>query len=94
MPTIPEQKALELPHKLTLESRHRLSMSGVIEVESFDDTTIMLTTTRGPLSIHGSSLHLQQLSLSGGEVLVDGTIDSICYEDDVATGGFFARLFG
>ena len=54
---------------------------------------IALATTRGPLVIHGQGLHLQQLSLDGGEVRVDGTVDSIAYEEDAPAGGFFARLF-
>lgn len=93
MPTIPEPKALDAPHKLTLDARNRLSVTGVLEVESFDEGMIALATTRGPLVIHGQGLHLQQLSLDGGEVRVDGTVDSIAYEEDAPAGGFFARLF-
>lgn len=85
---------LEAPHKLTLDSRNRLSMTGVVEVESFDDASIVLRTTRGPLVVRGSALHLQQLSLEGGQVLIDGTVDSMTYEDDAPAVGFFTRLFG
>ena len=42
----------------------------------------------------GQGLHLQQLSIDGGQVLVDGSVDAISYEDDIPRGGFFARLFG
>ena len=69
-------------------------MTGVIEVESFDETTIVLTTTRGTLIVRGENLHLQLLRLDGGEVLVDGTVDSLSYEDAAPAGGFFGRLFG
>ena len=55
---------------------------------------IVLTTTRGTLIVRGEGLHLQLLRLNGGEVLVDGTIDSLSYEDAQPAGGFFARLFG
>lgn len=88
------EKALETPHKLVLDSRRKLSMTGVIEVESFDETAIQLTTTRGTVLIRGTGLHLQMLSLDGGQVAVDGTVDSISYEDEAPAGGFFARLFG
>lgn len=88
------EKALETPHKLVLDSRRKLSMTGVVEVESFDESVIQLVTTRGPLTIRGTGLHLQMLSLDGGQVAVDGTVDSICYEDETPAGGFFARLFG
>ena len=88
-----EAKSVEQPHRLTLDSRSRLSVTGVLEVESFDETEILLTSTRGPLSIRGQGLRLQQLSIDGGQVLVD-SVDAIVYEDDAPRGGFFARLFG
>lgn len=89
-----QEHALEAPHQLQLDGRARLHMTGVIEVESFDEATIVLTTTRGALIVRGENLHLQLLRLDGGEVLVDGTIDSLSYEDAAPAGGFFARLFG
>ena len=92
--TNPQQTSLEAPHQLQLDSRSRLHMTGVIEVESFDETMIVLTTTRGTLIVRGEGLHLQLLRLDGGEVLVDGTVDSLSYEDAQPAGGFFARLFG
>ena len=61
-----ETNLAQQPHRLTLDSRSRLSITGVLEVESFDDTEILLTSTRGPMSIRGQGLHLQQLSIDGG----------------------------
>ena len=92
--TDPQQTGMEAPHQLRLDGRARLHMTGVIEVESFDESTIVLTTTRGALIVRGENLHLQLLRLDGGEVLVDGTVDSLSYEDTQPAGGFFARLFG
>lgn len=90
-----EERTLELPHKLTLDGRNRLTMTGVTEVESFDETMVVLHTTRGDLIVRGQGLHLQLLSLDGGQVHVDGTVDSLIYEDTAKeNGGFFARLFG
>jgi len=90
-----EEKALENPHKLSLDGRSRLTMTGVTEVESFDEAMVVLHTTRGVLVVRGQGLHLQLLSLDGGQVHVDGTVDSMTYEDGgKEAGGFFARLFG
>jgi sporulation protein YabP len=89
-----EDKALEAPHKLTLDGRRRLSMTGVVEVESFDEGQVVLATTKGPLVIRGRGLHLQQLSLDGGQVTVDGDVDALEYEQEAPAGGFFARIFG
>ena len=65
MAMIPEQKALDAPHKITLDARSRLSITGVLEIESFDEGMIALATTRGPLVIHGQGLHLQELTAGG-----------------------------
>ena len=77
-PTQPN--ALEAPHQLQLDSRARLHMTGVIEVESFDESTIVLTTTRGTLIVRGEGLHLQLLRLDGGEVLVEGRTEWCVYD--------------
>ena len=63
-----QAQELELPHRLTLDARSRLSMTGVTEVESFDEGTVVLVTTRGTLIVRGTGLHLQMLSLEGGQV--------------------------
>lgn len=90
-----QEKALELPHKLTLDGRNRLTLTGVTEVESFDESMVVLHTTRGTLVIRGEGMHLQLLSLDGGQVHVDGTVQSMTYEDDSRNAGsLLARLFG
>lgn len=86
--------AVQTPHKVTLEGRSKLAISGVTDVESFDETMIVLDTNRGVMVIRGNGLHLQMLSLDGGQAAVDGTVDSIVYEDDIKKGGFFSRLWG
>lgn len=94
MTAMTESMALEAPHRVTLDSRQKLSITGVIEVESFDEGSVVLVTSRGNMIVRGTGLHLQQLSLDGGQVCVDGTVDSISYEDPAPAGGFFSRLFG
>ena len=90
-----EEKVLEQPHKLTMDGRSRLQITGVTEIESFDEAMVVLHTTRGILVVRGTGLHLQLLSLDGGQVHVDGMVDSMTYENEVReAGSFFARLFG
>lgn len=81
-------------HEMHLENRSKLSVSGVKEVESFDESTVLLQTVRGMLIIRGEGLHLHTLSIDGGQVKVDGVIHSLTYEELQKTGGFFRRLFG
>ena len=51
------------PHELRLDDRSRLSVSGVSEIESFDDSTVVLHTARGVLVIRGGELRLKTLTL-------------------------------
>ena len=81
-------------HRLTLEGRERLSVTGVEHVERFDETGIVLVTAAGILVISGEELHIGKLSLDGGELWVEGKIDSLCYEEQESHRGFLQRLFG
>lgn len=82
-------------HRLELEGRERLTVSGVEDVERFDENSIVMSTTAGTLVITGEDLHIGKLSLDGGELHVDGQIDALTYEDQgEGKGGFFGRLFG
>ena len=82
-------------HQLTLEGRERLTVSGVEDVERFDESTIVMSTTAGTLVVSGENLHIGKLSLDGGELHVDGQIDSLAYEEQGAgRGGLLGRLFG
>lgn len=82
-------------HHLELTGRERLTVSGVEDVERFDETGIVMSTGAGVLVVTGENLHIGKLSLDGGELHVDGRIDSISYEDGGGSqGGFFQRLFG
>ena len=82
-------------HRLELIGRDGLTVSGVEDVERFDETGIIMSTSAGTLVITGEDLHIGKLSLDGGELHVDGRVDSVSYEDDGSgRGGFFSRLFG
>lgn len=92
MPFEPRDTSIAPPHHVVLEERSSLSISGVEEVESFDENTICLSTCRGGLIVRGEGLHIEKLSLDGGDLKVDGTIDSLSYEEQAVRGGLFSRL--
>ena len=95
MPYESERGRPETAHHLILEDRERLSVSGVEEVESFDENTILLTTAQGGLEIQGEGLHIEKLSLDGGDLKVEGRVNALIYESDSGhRGGLFARLLG
>ena len=87
---------LSAPHHVVIEERKSLTVSGVEDVERFDETTIVLSTSKGAMVVTGENLHIEKLSLDGGDLKVEGDvdIDAVTYEDDGggARGGFLARL--
>ena len=83
---------LRAPQHISLENREHLTISGVDEVESFDENTILMTTSLGDLMVRGQDLHIETLSLGGGDLKVEGTIDSLTYETATPRGGFLSRL--
>ena len=86
------EERMQLPHKLTLNERRQLAMTGVTEVVSFDENAVVLNTSLVVLTIQGHQLQLKQLSLDGGQVAVDGSISALIYEDPRPAGSWLQRL--
>ena len=83
-----------LPHKMTMNERRELTMTGVTEVVSFEESSVVLRTSLGTLMVHGRELQLKTLSLDGGQVAVDGHISALVYEEPRQEGGWLRRLLG
>ena len=79
---------------LILENRKRLSVSGVEEVDGFDDAYIRMRTSLGTLTVHGQGLRVENLSVETGELLVTGEIAELIYEESDARPGWLRRLLG
>ena len=82
----------KMPHKLQLTERKQLTMTGVSEVVSFEETAVVLHTALGTLIVHGQELKLKTLSLEGGQVAVEGQISALIYEEPRLSG--WRRLLG
>ena len=83
-----------LPHRLTLNERRQLSVTGVSEVVSFDEECVVLRTEMGLLVIRGQQLQLKTLSLEGGQVAVEGSVGALHYEEARPSGSWLRRLMG
>lgn len=91
-----EEKKVVKPkvQNILLENRQKLLVSGVIDVESFNEQYVIVHTDLGVLAIKGEGLHISRLNLDNGELNVEGDITSIEYsESEGSKGGFFSRLF-
>ncbi|HEY5524754.1 MAG TPA: sporulation protein YabP [Clostridium sp.] len=76
-----EEKIMEEENKssLSLENRKKLTLTGIVEVISFDDQKISLNTKLGNLSIKGEGLKMNKLDVQNGDVIITGTILSMIY---------------
>jgi len=83
-----------LPHSFTLNDRKKLTLTGISEVVSFDDTSVIMHTSLGTLIVQGSGLQLKTLTTEGGNVAVEGEVTAISYEQSRDHGGWLGRLFG
>lgn len=89
-----EEKILSFPHNLTLDERHNLSVTGVIDIGGYDEQTVVAQTQQGELTVRGEGLHIIRMSIDMGELVVEGTVNSLQYsEKTVHSEGFFSRLF-
>ena len=81
--TIDERKAINkgVIQNLILENRGKLSISGVLDVLSFDDQVVIVQTELGLLTIKGENLRINKLSIDTSEVIVEGEISYLAYSD-------------
>ncbi len=86
-------KQTATPHQLIMQNRQVLEMTGVSDVDSFDETTVLAYTSMGRLTIRGGGLHIKRLDLECGALTVEGNICALEYTDTHKNGGFFGRLF-
>ncbi|MFS8639466.1 MAG: sporulation protein YabP [Symbiobacteriaceae bacterium] len=68
-------------HTLMMTGRERLELEGVQRVDSFDDKAVVLDTDLGRMTIRGENLHIHELNLEDGRLLLEGRITSLAYED-------------
>lgn len=92
-----EEKQTQGVHKVAITGRRSGTISGVSDVLSFDVNEILLETELGTLTVKGSELHVNRLTLEQGEVDIDGKIDSLIYSNSKGRGNknetFLGRLF-
>ena len=89
-----KQNQPAMPQNIILEGRKKLSVSGVEDIDSFDDQTIVAYTDLGEMLVKGSGLHINKIDLESGDLSVAGNISSISYSDQPApTKGLLSRLF-
>ena len=90
------QKACQAPperaHSITLCDRKKLSLTGVEDVDCFNEQIVVLRTSQGTLTVAGAGLNISQLSLEAGKVELEGEVDALEYSGGKKKGGWLGRL--
>ena len=97
--TMDERKTINTSviQNLILEKRGKLSISGVLDVLSFDDQVVIVETELGLLTVKGENLRINKLSIDTSEVIVEGDISSLTYSDsktlEKSKGSLISKIF-
>lgn len=94
-----EDKKMSRPkvQNIIIENREKMSISGVIDVESFNDECVIVDTELGVLVVRGEDLHINKLNLDNSELNIEGDIISCEYSDKEGSRskgfGFLGKMF-
>lgn len=79
---------------IIIEDREKMTVTGVEQVESFNDNTIILITIKGGMTIKGDGLNISKLNLEDGSVKIEGKINGVSYTArDITTKNIMGKLF-
>lgn len=79
---------------MNLTNRETLSLTGISDVDSFNEEEILAVCSCGELTIKGDMLHIEELNLEGGILTVSGKIVSLTYSEKFTSTSLLKRLFG
>ena len=89
-----EKNGYQQPHNIILEERRVLTISGVQDVDSYDEQSVVVFTELGELTIRGENLHINKIDVQTGELNMEGEIWELCYsESQQKKAGVLSRLF-
>ncbi len=89
------EEKVKKPHSLQLENRNGLKMTGVTDVEAFDEECVTVYTDYGCLSISGTALHIDELNIKNGVLQISGEVSALVYSSKKSKEkGFLKRVFG
>jgi len=89
-----DKKIIRTRHSIIMENRRQLTITGVADIDSFDENVVVVFTDEGELTIKGSGLHINRIDVDSGDLLMAGEIEAMIYsENQPRKGGFLAKLF-
>ncbi len=88
-----QKEANENPHNVVIQDREKLSVTGVEDIENFDERETVLYTALGRLLIRGRDMKMERLSVDEGALVIHGQIDAVEYSE-LRARTLFGKLFG
>ncbi len=84
-------------HQVLIDGRQRITVSGVEDVDSFNENEVIFLSLMGMITVIGEDLHIARLDLDAGQLVIDGTIQAVDYSDHAEQraekSGLFGKLF-
>ena len=81
-------------HSVVINQRENIKISGIVDVESFDEGEIVLYTSEGGIVLLGEDFKINKLSVDTGELEIEGYLNEIKYTNSIQSGGnFWSKIF-
>lgn len=87
-----QKRTVTMPHSVYIDDRKSMKLTGICEIDSFDEQTVVLNTDLGRLTVKGDGLKITGLDVDSGDCGISGSIYGLAYTDDNSSG-FLKRLF-
>lgn len=90
---IENKNNINKPHNVIIENRNKVNMTGIKRVDNFDENEIILISELGELTIKGSGLHISKMDVDSGDLVIDGNIIGMIYNEASKNGSVLRRIF-
>ena len=88
-----EKDKIKQNHVVTIDNRKKMMLTGLVEVVSATDKTVLAKTGDKQVSVLGGDLRVVKLSLEEGILILEGTIDSLKYGELKSGKSLIKRIF-
>ena len=80
-------------HTMFIANRENAEISGVTDVDSFNEEEIRAASDYGDIIIKGTDLQVEALDLESGVLKICGSIAAVIYADKPIAKSIFGRMF-
>lgn len=84
--------ANQAQHGVIIENREKMTVSGVLDVDSFDEQTVVLLTEKGKMTVRGDGLKVLGFTVETGDLQLQGNIIALGYSTTDRKNGFLGRM--